>query len=343
LIGELAIGASAEGRGSVADTAESTAAGAPSAGSKSRDEPEDGAAPEAAPGPDKASFDNTRKHVAERAAGTPDAARFAHTKQSQAAPSGGDEVPPGARFAMTNRQAGRSGEASPPRPEVVTVGAGEAPVEIRIDHDGRKAPARPAAAAPQAPPATPAGQNGRAAAPPQGLPPAEPAPSKVPVESSKTFVGSNGTYYDEAWRWMDWRGQRHSWNWPAALTFGHWLAYRRLYWAAAFYLLWLGLLIGAAVNGVPLPLVAGAQLVVALLGGLYANTLYLQVFRGAVAHVTEKGEGDYAALKAQLAAAGGVDQRAVGVMAGLALAMAAVILLATAQLNGGLEVNLIWY
>jgi hypothetical protein len=48
-------------------------------------------------------------------------------------------------------------------------------------------------------------------------------------------------------------------------------------------------------------------------------------------------------LKAQLAAAGGVDQRAVGVMAGLALAMAAVILLATAQLNGGLEVNLIWY
>jgi hypothetical protein len=202
LIGELAIGASAEGRGSVADTAESTAAGAPSAGSKSRDEPEDGAAPEAAPGPDKASFDNTRKHVAERAAGTPDAARFAHTKQSQAAPSGGDEVPPGARFAMTNRQAGRSGEASPPRPEVVTVGAGEAPVEIRIDHDGRKAPARPAAAAPQAPPATPAGQNGRAAAPPQGLPPAEPAPSKVPVDSSKTFVGSNGTYYDEAWRWM---------------------------------------------------------------------------------------------------------------------------------------------
>ena len=46
---------------------------------------------------------------------------------------------------------------------------------------------------------------------------------------TKTFVGPNGTYYDERWRWMEWRGRSRSWNWSAALTFGGWLAYRRLY------------------------------------------------------------------------------------------------------------------
>ena len=51
----------------------------------------------------------------------------------------------------------------------------------------------------------------------------------VPFDSTKTFVGPNGTYYDERWRWMEWRGKRRSWNWSAALTFGGWLAYRRLY------------------------------------------------------------------------------------------------------------------
>ena len=28
----------------------------------------------------------------------------------------------------------------------------------------------------------------------------------VPVDSVKTFVGPNGTYYDESWRWNGWAG-----------------------------------------------------------------------------------------------------------------------------------------
>ena len=104
-------------------------------------------------------------------------------------------------------------------------------------------------------------------------------PEIMPVDSTKTFVGTNGTYYDEHWRFMEWRDRRRNWNWAAALTFGGWLAYRRMYPAAALFVIWLGLLVALAVNGVLLwPLVV-AQLVAAPGLGSYGNVLYMMRFR----------------------------------------------------------------
>jgi hypothetical protein len=172
------------------------------------------------------------------------------------------------------------------------------------------------------------------------MPPAADPPSKVPVDSSKTFVGPNGTYYDEAWRWMDWRGTRRSWNWPAALTFGHWFAYRRLYWHAVAFACWLTALAAAAVNDVHVGLVAGLVMSTLALTGLYGNTLYFLVFRRAVAHVTEQGEGSYDELKEQLAKAGGVSPTAPWIMAVLTVVGIALALAATHYERGGFAVNL---
>lgn len=136
----------------------------------------------------------------------------------------------------------------------------------------------------------------------------------VPVDSAKTFVGPNGTYYDERWRWMEWRGLNRSWNWAAAITFGGWLAYRRFYTLAALYLGWLGLLLMLALGGAPLRFVAVLALIVAALVGFYGNTLYQQRFRRMSWKVAEQ-HGDHAARLKALAEAGGVDRRAVWVMA----------------------------
>jgi hypothetical protein len=177
-------------------------------------------------------------------------------------------------------------------------------------------------------------------APTPPLTPGDQAPRTVLVDSSKTFVGPNGTYYDESWRWMDWRGTRRSWNWPAALSFGHWFAYRRLYGIAALYLLWLSSLSASAVNGVPvIALIIVAALVVGLTG-IYGNTLYFLAFRRAVKDVTENGKGSYDERKGQLAAAGGIDIRASWVMGGITgLAIAAAIGI-TLHMRGGLVFNL---
>jgi hypothetical protein len=136
----------------------------------------------------------------------------------------------------------------------------------------------------------------------------------LPVDSTKTFVGPNGTYYDERWRWMEWRGRSRSWNWPAALTFGGWLAYRRFYGFAALYLGWLCMLLVLALKGAPLRLVAALALIVAVIVGLYGNTLYQLRFRRMSWQVAEQ-PGDHAARLKALAEAGGVDRRAVGIMA----------------------------
>ena len=136
----------------------------------------------------------------------------------------------------------------------------------------------------------------------------------LPVDSAKTFVGPNGTYYDERWRWMEWRGLNRSWNWSAALTFGGWLAYRRFYALAALYLGWLGLLLMLTLGGAPLRDVAVLALIVAVVVGLYANTLYQLRFRRMSWKVAERHQDHAARLKA-LAEAGGVDRRAVWVMA----------------------------
>jgi hypothetical protein len=136
----------------------------------------------------------------------------------------------------------------------------------------------------------------------------------LPFDSTKTFVGPNGTYYDERWRWMEWRGKNRSWNWSAALTLGGWLAYRRLYALAVLYLGWLAGLLLLALNGASLQLLAVVFLAVAAIVGLYGNTLYQQRFRRMALEVA-KNHQEYVARVGALAAAGGVDRRAVWIMA----------------------------
>jgi hypothetical protein len=147
------------------------------------------------------------------------------------------------------------------------------------------------------------------------------APLLVPVDSAKTFVGPNGTYYDERWRWMEWRGRNCSWNWSAALTFGGWLAYRRLYGLAIVYLGWVGLLVLMIQHGVSLHLAALVQLGVAVTVGLYGNRLYQARFRRAAWEVAREHE-EHAARIGALARRGGVDPRAPWLMALAAIGLA---------------------
>jgi Protein of unknown function (DUF2628) len=150
-------------------------------------------------------------------------------------------------------------------------------------------------------------------------------PEIKPVDATKTFVGANGTYYDERWRFMEWRNRRRSWNWAAALSFGGWLAYRRMYVAAALFLLWLGLLVVLAVNGVWLwPL--GVALAAALFAlGSYGNALYMLRYRRAALEAAQ-GDGQHEDRLAALARAGGTSRLAASVMGltGLALMMLAI-------------------
>jgi len=147
----------------------------------------------------------------------------------------------------------------------------------------------------------------------------------LPIDSSKTFVGPNGTYYDERWRWMEWRGRNRSWNWSAALSLGGWLAYRRLYWYAALYLGWLGLLLLMALNGTSLRFLAVILAAVAALVGVYGNTLYQQRFRKMAFRVALEHK-DHAVRLAALAASGGVDRRAVWLMALAGLGVAGLLI-----------------
>ena len=151
--------------------------------------------------------------------------------------------------------------------------------------------------------------------PPAVMPVAETPPLEiVPIDSVKTFVGPNGTYYDESWRWMEWRGRNASWNWAAALTFGGWLAYRRFYTLAVVYLGWIGLVLLMLMHGVSLRVTAVVHLALAIVVGLYANRLYQQRFRRATWKVAQEHEEHAARLDA-LARRGGVDRRAVWLMA----------------------------
>jgi hypothetical protein len=150
-------------------------------------------------------------------------------------------------------------------------------------------------------------------------------PGVIPLDSTKTFVGANGTYYDERWRYMEWRSRWRNWNWAAALSFGGWLAYRRMYLAAATFVLWLGLLVAMAVNGILVwPLVA-AQAVALLALGAYGNALYMMRFRRA-ALAAAQSDGQHKDRLDALARSGGTDQLAVYLMglAGLAVVAGAV-------------------
>jgi hypothetical protein len=151
----------------------------------------------------------------------------------------------------------------------------------------------------------------------------DPAATVLPIDDSKTFVGVNATYYDECWRFMEWRRRNYSWNWAAALTLGGWLAYRRLYGYALLHFLWLNLLLVLATKGTSILLLAPLQVAVAVVLGLYGNALYRRRFRKA-AMAAARREGDHAARLASLAAAGGIDPGAVWIM-GLATAVGAVL------------------
>ena len=162
----------------------------------------------------------------------------------------------------------------------------------------------------------------------------------LPFDSTKTFVGPNGTYYDERWRWMEWRGDNRSWNWAAALSFGGWLAYRRLYGALALHLGWLGLLLILAVNGVPVTLLAVLQLLVAASIGTYGNLIYRQYFRR-VAFRVARDYREHDARLAALAAAGGTDHRAVLGMVAALIGIAVAVL--GAMRLAGAPIELDWW
>lgn len=315
---------------------------------------------------DGSTFANTKQHVAGRQGDGGPTELFTNTKLNIALIN---DPKNGPRFTMTKRESGLAEEVDSDRApesseqsEVETKADASPPsAEAAPPIDAERSTAelaKPEAAANQAEASRPTIDTGKAmpadqpanqagafvsaltGTAPAGVPPAAEPPDKVPVDSSKTFVGRNGTYYDESWRWMDWRGTKRSWNWPAALSFGHWFAYRRLHLFAGLHILWLAGLAAATVNNVPILALLGLALATIGLAGLYGNTLYFKAFRRAVDHVTEHGKGDYQALRGQLAKAGGTSVIAPSVMAVLSLAAITAALGVTYSMRGGFLFNL---
>ena len=349
------------------DPASSEDASAPSDKAPANRTPPEAGQSQALAGADGAAFASTRQHVAGKQADDGTIERFSNTKLNIALIN---DPKNGPRFTMTKRESGLDGEgdakkasdkfeapaagtmreaaSSPPNMPAPSTIEKIAPSSARpvaaVAHAmaPEPAPNRPAdgaeTAGPSHEPATPAALLARVA--PSGVPPAAKPPDKVPIDSSKTFIGHNGTYYDESWRWMDWRGTRRSWNWPAALSLGHWFAYRRLYIFAGLHLLWLASLAAAAVNDIPILGLVIAALLITGLAGVYGNTLYFLAFRRAVDHVTKTGKGSYEELKGQLAQAGGTSIAALGVMAVLSLTGIAGAIAVTYYLRGGFLFNL---
>lgn len=163
-------------------------------------------------------------------------------------------------------------------------------------------------------------------------------PGITPLDSNKTFVGPNGTYYDERWRFMEWRGRSRSWNWAAALTFGGWLAYRKMYALALLCLAGLGLLLGLALHGIALWLLAPALPVAALALGNYGNALYLARFRRAALRAAQS-DGQHEDRLAALARAGGTSRFAVAVMIAAGLGLAGAVVWLTYWARGGIDLN----
>lgn len=142
-------------------------------------------------------------------------------------------------------------------------------------------------------------------------------PAGEPSVPAKLFVGPNATWYDDRWRWMDWRGKSRSWNSAAAFTFGGWFAYRRMHRWLALYLAWTAAMLIALLSGTPAVIPLGLQAVVMVLAGLYGNTLYLRHFRR-IARDVARGQDSHDAQLAAIAEAGGVAPRlAYAVPAGL--------------------------
>jgi Protein of unknown function (DUF2628) len=163
-------------------------------------------------------------------------------------------------------------------------------------------------------------------------------PGITPIDSTKTFVGINGTYYDERWRFMEWRNKRRNWNWGAALSFGGWLAYRRLYLAAALFVAWIGLLMALAVNGILIWPLAIAQVAALLALGSYGNALYMAQFRREALRAAQ-GDGQHQDRLDALARAGGTDRLAVYLMSAAALAVTAGVIWVTHWAREGIVLN----
>ena len=138
------------------------------------------------------------------------------------------------------------------------------------------------------------------------------------IDRPRTFLGPYADYYDESWRWMDWTGRRWSWNPSAALGFAGWLAYRRMYWAAAVAVLWLVAAAAMIASGLPVIVAALLHAGVATLLGLYGNTLYFNHFRRLARTVRD---GEHAERLAALARLGGTSPRAAAFTAVVSLAL----------------------
>jgi hypothetical protein len=164
------------------------------------------------------------------------------------------------------------------------------------------------------------------------------SPAVTPLDSIKTFVGANGTYYDECWRSMDLSRRRRGWNWAAGLTFGGWLAYRRMYMAATAALIYQGVLLAMALNGVWIWPLLAAQVALMYVMSSYGNAHYMMRFRRAALRVAE-GDGEHAERLAALAQAGGTDPAAVYVMGGCAGLVIAAVMAITFGVFDGIVIN----
>lgn len=154
---------------------------------------------------------------------------------------------------------------------------------------------------------------------------------REPSLPAKLFLGPNATWYDDRWRWMDWRGRSRSWNWAAASTFGTWFGYRRMHgWLVAHggtaLVAWTLILLG-----VPLLLPLGLLIAVSAGAGLYGNYLYLGHFRRIAAGVAERYDQHDEQIEA-IERAGGIEPRMVWlwplVLTGAAASIAAIVHLA---------------
>jgi hypothetical protein len=162
-------------------------------------------------------------------------------------------------------------------------------------------------------------------------------PGITPVDSTKTFVGATGTSYVERWRFRDWRRRRRNWNWAAPLTFGGWLAYRRMYLVAALTLIFQGLLVALALNGVLIWPLLAAEAALVMIMGSYGNVVYMLKFRRAALLVAES-DGEHQDRLDALARSGGTDRRAVYMMGFSGAAVVAAVIGFTYRLSGAIVI-----
>lgn len=188
---------------------------------------------------------------------------------------------------------------------------------------GRDAPAgtRPDAAE-SSPPRD--GDTGMAATDPllhEVAEPRHPRAEGDPIDTPRAFLGDNASFYDENWRWMDWRGSRVSRNRAAVFGFGFWLAYRRMYRLAALQLVWIGLVAAGLAAGVsPWPLLV-LHLLLAWQLGRYGNWFYYRHFIGTAQRIYRR-HTEPEDRERELRAAGGTDWRGVAALAAVSLLLA---------------------